>query len=299
LFGGDVQNYRAFSQQFVYASSDNHTLQQGNDCLGDTLDDPIGATFDQAYEGMFHYVIWNDQFYDDPQIQGCTTSCSAPWGHSKGILVWNDAGAGFVMQVTTPSWPASGSKQSPRQNDGNTLGCVKDNDVQVSQHFFALKLTKDDVIKILSALYNASVVTDTSNPQIVRNGGPLDVQELVKKLGVKSNSKTYTKDVLSTGIEMISKPSQLNVPPWQMVSAILGGVSLRSATWWANPKIYSTNSSTTITCWDNSLPKPGPVEIATTGKWAGKEFSLTGGLGTNFNHANLPQGANTTRSSRI
>jgi hypothetical protein len=287
LFGGDVQNYRAFSQQFVYASSDNHTLQQGNDCLGDTLDDPIGATFDQTYEGMFHYVTWNDQFYDDPQIQGCTTSCSAPWGHSKGILVWNDAGAGFVMQVTTPSWPASGSKQSPRRSDGNTLGCVKDNDVQVSQHFFALKLTKDDVIKILSALQNASVVTDPSNPQIVRNGGPPDVQQLVKKLGTKSNSQAYTKDVLSTGIEVISKPSQLNVPPWQMVSAILGGVSLRSATWWANPKIYSTNSSTTITCWDNSLPKPGPVEIATTGKWAGKEFGLTGGLGTNFNHAKI------------
>lgn len=287
LFGGDVQNYRAFSQQFVYASSDNHTLQQGNDCLGDTLDDPIGATFDQTYAGMFHYVTWNDQFYDDPQIQGCTTSCSAPWGHSKGILVWNDAGAGFVMQVTTPSWPASGSKQSPRQSDGNTLGCVKDNDVQVSQHFFALKLTKDDVIKILSALQNASVVTDPSNPQIVRNGGPPDVQQLVKKLGTKSNSRSYTKDVLSTGIEVISKPSQLRVPPWQMVSAILGGVSLRSATWWASPKIYSTNSSTTITCWDNSLPKPGPVEIATTGKWAGKEFGLTGGLGTNFNHAKI------------
>ena len=287
LFGGDVQHYPAFSQQFVYASSDSHTLQPGNDCLGDTLDDPIGATFDQVYEGAFYYVIWNDQFYDDPQIQGCTTSCSAPWGHSKGMLAWNAAGAGFVMQVTTPSWPASGSKQSPRQSDGNTLGCVKDNDVQVSQHFFALKLTKDDVTKILGALQNASVVTDPSNPQIVRNGGPPDIQQLVKHLGVRSNSKAYTKDMLSTGVELISKPSRLNVPPWQMVSSILGGVSLRSATWWANPKIFSTNSSTSITCWDSSLPTPGPVEIATTGHWAGKEFGLTGGLGTNFNHAKI------------
>jgi hypothetical protein len=54
-----------------------------------------------------------------------------------------------------------------------------------------------------------------------------------------------------------------------------------------NPMIYTTTSSTTIACWDDSLPKPGPVEIATTGYWAGKQFGLTGGLGTNFNHAKV------------
>jgi hypothetical protein len=86
-------------------------------------------------------------------------------------------------------------------------------------------------------------------------------------------------------VELISKPSRLNVPPWQMVSAILDGVSLRTATWWAIPKIYTTTSSTNIGCWDASLSKPGAVEIATTGRWNGKEFGLAGGLGTNFNHA--------------
>src|SRR5712671_2481372 len=72
-----------------------------------------------------------------------------------------------------------------------------------------------------------------------------------------------------------------------MVSSVLGSVSLRAATWWANPNIYTTTTSTDVTCWDPSLAKPGPVEIATTGHWAGKEFGLTGGLGTNFNHAKL------------
>lgn len=299
LFGGDVQNYKAFSQQFVYASSEAQALQQGNDCLGDTTDDPIGATFDQVYDSTLHYVIWNDQFYDDPTIQGCTKSCSAPWGHSKGMLAWNDAGRGIVLQVTTPSWPAAGSKQSPRKTDGNTLGCVKDDNVQVSQHFFALKLTKDDLAKVLSALHNASVVTDPQNPQIARNGGPADIQSLVEKLGTKSNSKVFTKDVLSTGVELISKPSNLHVPPWQMVSAVLGGVSLRAATWWANPKIYTTTTSTNVTCWDASLAKPGPVEIATTGHWAGKELGLTGGLGTNFNHAKLGVSTSSTHHYSI
>ena len=80
------------------------------------------------------------------------------------------------MQVSTPSWPASGNASFPRKSDGNTLGCVKDNDIQVSQHFFALRLSKDDLVQVLKALQNASIVTDTKNPQIVQNGGPSDVQ---------------------------------------------------------------------------------------------------------------------------
>ena len=286
LFGGEVQDYQ-FSQQYVFASSKNHTLQKGNNCAGDTLTDPLGATFDEIYNGSYHYVIWNDQFYDDPKIAGCTKECGSPWGHSKGMLAWNDAGEGLVLQVSTPSWPASGSKNFPRKTDGNTLGCVTDDDVKVSQHFFAVKLSKDDVVKVLKALQNASVVTDSNNPQVVNNGGPEDIQDLVKSLGVKSKNTSYTEEIFSNGIELISKPSNLHVPPWQMVSAILGGAPLRTATWWANPKIYSTTASSQISCWDNKLGKPGPVEIATTGQWHGKEFGLTGGAGPNFNHAKI------------
>ena len=181
-FGGEVQDYPAFGQQFVYATKEKPTLQEGSGCAGDTTADPIGATFDQVYNGSFFYVIWNDQFYDDPEISGCTQSCSAPWGHSKGMLAWNQDGEGFVMQVTTPSWPASGNKKPPRKNDGNTLGCVEDDNVKVSQHFFAVKLSKNDVTTVLKALGNASVVTDTANPQVVNNGGPQDIQDLVQKL---------------------------------------------------------------------------------------------------------------------
>ena len=150
-----------------------------------------------------------------------------------------------------------------------------------------MRLTKDDLVKVLMALQNASVVTDPKNPQAVNNGGPADVQKLVQNLGIKSKSLTHTRAVLSSGVELISKPSRLHVPPWQMVSAVLGGVSLRAATWWAKPKIYTTTPSTDITCWNDSLGKPGPVEIATTGNWAGKEFGLTGGAGPNFNHAKV------------
>jgi hypothetical protein len=143
------------------------------------------------------------------------------------------------------------------------------------------------LVKVLTALKNASVVTDPQNPQLVNNGGPDEVQKLVGELGVKSDSTVFSIDTLSSGVKLISKPSALNVPPWQMVSAVLGGVSLRAATWWAKPMIYTTTASTTIGCWDSSLAAPGPVEIATTGHWAGKEFGLKGGLGANFNHAKV------------
>ena len=182
-FGGKVRAYKsAFSQQFVFASSEDETLQKGSGCTGDTTDEPLGATFDEVYNNSYFFVIWNDQFYDAPPIASCVKFCSGPWGHSKGMLVWNDAGEGLVLQVTTPSWPGAGSKAFPRENDGNTLGCVIDNNVKVSQYFFALRLTKDDVLTVLKALQNASVATDPKNPQIVNNGGPEDIQLLVNTL---------------------------------------------------------------------------------------------------------------------
>lgn len=281
LFGGNVQEYN-YSQQFVYASSENQSLRKGSGCVGDNISDPLGATFDEVYNDQLFYVIWNDQFYDDPPISGGST-----WGHSKGMLAWNAKGSGFVLQVTTPSWPAAGSKLFPRKSDGNTLGCVKDDNVKFSQHFFSLKLTKNDLIEVLKALKNASVVTDPENRQVVNNGGPAEVQSLVASLGIRSQSTVITKVKLSSGVELISKPSDLNVPPWQMVSAELGGTPLRTATWWSKPKINSTTEETIITCWDNSLNKPGAVSIATTGQWDGKIFGLKGGAGADFNHAKI------------
>jgi hypothetical protein len=291
-FGGNVMPYPSgYSQQFVYLSSENPFLQDGPGCLGDSTADPVGATFDQIYNGSYHYVVWNDQLYGEPAIASCPSgNCFSPWGHSKGMLAWNDKGNGLVMQVSTPSWPAAGCSAYPRQNDGNSLGCVNDDNLLVSQHFFSLRLTKGDVVTVLNALANASVVTDASNPQVVRNGGPPDIQQLVNRLGVLSPSTGYTLSTLSSGVQLISKPSNLQVPPWQMVSAILGGPSLRAATWWTDPEIPSTTASTAIGCWDPSLGDAGAVEIAKTGQWGGKTLGLTGGTvapAGNHNHAKI------------
>ena len=283
-FGGTPQPYKdSFGQQFVYASSEAPTLKQGDGCTGDTTSDPVGATFDEVYNGGFYYVVWNDQFKGDPIPDGDGTS-----GHSKGIVAWNDAGEGLVMQVSTPSWPAAGSSKVPRKT-GNTLGCVVDNDVLVSQHFFALSLNHDDLVAVLKALANASIVThaDPNNKQLVSNGGPADVSGLVASLGEKSKNTTVLTTALSSGVQLISKPSDLHVPPWQMVSAVLGGVPLRAATWWMDPEIPTTDTTAAPGCWSSSLSTPGPVQIATSGTWGGKTFGLQGGLNPNGNHAKV------------
>jgi hypothetical protein len=84
-FGGDVQNYK-FGQRYVFAGSETPKLQKGKGCAGATTNDPLGATYDEVYNNSLFYVIWNDQFYDDPKIGGCSKSCASPWGHSKSML---------------------------------------------------------------------------------------------------------------------------------------------------------------------------------------------------------------------
>ena len=281
-FGGAVAEGDKFSQQFAFATNRRPVLRAGGGCLGTSGEDPVGATFEQIYRGKFFYVVWNDQFGGNP-----IPDRASPAGHSKGLLAWDTSGNGLVMQVTTPSWPGSASAEAPRQGEGNTLGCMERNNVLVSQHFFALRLKKPAVVTMLKALINANVATSAARSELVRNGGPAEIQTLVGQLGTAAKSKTPTVDKLPGGITVISKPSGLHVPPWQMVSALLGGVHVRAATWWTRPEIPSTTKATPIGCWSSSLGQPGPVEIATTGTWDGQPIGLRGSPSPQGNHAKI------------
>jgi hypothetical protein len=112
----------------------------------------------------------------------------------------------------------------------------------------------------------------------------------VSSLGKRADSESLVEGTLSSGVLFISKPSNMYVPPWQMVSAQLGGVGLRTATFWANPKIPTTTDSSVPDCWDESPGTPGPVAIATSGSWNSVSFDLTGAPGAN--HAKI--GVSTT-----
>jgi hypothetical protein len=268
-------------QSYVAASSAHSALAKGDGFLGDSTADPLGATFDEVYNGALSYVVWNDQFFRDPIVpcEGKTgVACGSPWAHAKGLLAWNAQGDGLLLQVTTPSWPGAGSSAHPRQHDGNSLGCVDDDNVDLSQHFFALKLTKEDVLKVLAALETEGAVTDPANPQVVRSGGPQDIQSAVAKLGRPNPTATFTETTLSSGVKIIAKAGGLAAPPWQIVSAVLGKVPLRVATFWLGDLIYSTPGRTQPDCWPAPLKSisPGPVEIALTGSWDGTMIGLTG-----------------------
>lgn len=286
LFGGTPKSYKR-SQAYALAHAGLPALADGPGLIGTSAADPVGATFAKIYTSSLNFVVWNDQFYRHPPIKGCSESCGGPWGHSKGMIAWDEFGNGLVLQVTTPSWPGSGTSVAPRKDDGNTLGCVEDDDVKASQHFFALRLSPADTALVLEALANASVVTDIGKPQLARIGGPAVLQERARRLGRKSKSSDVLDVTLSSGVRLISKPSRLHVPPWQMVSAKLGAVPLRAATWWASPRIPTTKEGQTIICWRSDLGVPGGVEIATSGVWDGKTIGLKGGPQPDSNHSKI------------
>ena len=299
MFGGDTQSYRGWGLQYILSfgcKDQTSAMQLHSDCLGNG-EDPVAKTFAQVYSGRTpNYVIWNDQFYDDPKpnIQPpCVKYCAGPWGHSKGVMAWGEDGAGFVMQVTTPDWPGSGSSSKPRDHQGNTLGCCKDDNIKVAQHFFALRLaTKEDTKTVLLALQRASAVTDPNNDQLVKlSSGPSELSSIAKQLGRQVlNNLTPLVGTLtmstSSPLRLIAKPSGLHVPPWHMVSSLLGA-PLRTASWWTEPEINSTRAGFLPLCWNKSMTAPQEVQVALSGQWNGKNFSLKGRPTNNGNHAKL------------
>lgn len=289
-FGGTLQ-HRTFGQGYVFASDVDPELRLGPGLLGTGPGDPLGATFGGILNGPYFYIVWNDQF----QRRAPAADQPSPWGHSKGMIAWNANGEGVVLQVTTPAWPGSGSARAPAQY-GNTLGCLTPpirNNLAHAQHFFALRLSAQDVEAVLAALANASVYTiiDPAHPQFASIGGPPRIQALARRLGTRSQSRTALDAMLSSGVRLISKPSLLHVPPWQLVSAVLSrapseaGPALRTATWWASPQIPSTEEPGDPGCWGYE-GHSGPVAIATTGSWNGQSMSLTGS-GSSGNHAKI------------
>jgi hypothetical protein len=111
-------------------------------------------------------------------------------------------------------------------------------------------------------------VTDVQELELVNIGGsPKEIKDRVMKLGQKSDSTEVKQFDLSSDIKLISKPSAMHVPPWQMLSSVLVSVDLKAATWWSSPQIPTTNGTKKIGCWDETLKnEPGAVEIAVTGQ---------------------------------
>ena len=126
-----------------------------------------------------------------------------------------------------------------------------------------------------------------SQSQIIRNGSPDDIQKLASELGQLSDETSVLHETLSSGVQIIAKPPKLHVPPWQMVSAVLGGETLTVATWLTGPHQIDDTKQGSPECWDNRLGTPGAVTNADTGTWLKKVFGLTGGPSPDRNHAKI------------
>ena len=310
-----------------YAMSTNSnpklTAMPFGSLIGTSTDDPLGATFDQFFNGPEDnsYVIYNDQFYGDPSP---TSACSEAkgCGHAKGAVMWDAKGDGILLQVTTPNWPRNADASEPTTvpGNGNTLGCItqkKDgsakpqNNIYHGQHFFSVKLREGDAAKVLTALRVAQVFTNSKKSQIYRTLYKTAVQKKLKGLAdaIKPNDpqsvpemyveKGY-RETLSTGVVVLAKPSQLTVPPWHFVSAHLGGISLDVATWYEKAKmIKNTNASDATDCQadDSCCARPlfssiGPFGSVTNylcGTFEGKKVDLRAGTGASVagNHAKI------------
>lgn len=136
-------------------------------------------------------------------------------------------------------------------------------------------------------------VTDPHNPQIVNSGGPKEVTDAVAVLGSADSAKTFTDETLSSGVRIISKSGRLNVSPWQMTSAILGGIHLRVASFQSPSPIGTTTQTKKPPCWSDELGNPGPIEAAISGSWDGDSIGFT----TATNHAKI--GVSTSGDSSI
>jgi len=282
-FGGRGMAYPSESLAYAVADAKHSSLRQGPGLLGTGQDDPLGATFGEIFSGDYNYVVYNDQFYGDPEIADGTCrgdSCDAPWAHAKGVIAWNDQGDGLILQVTTPSWPHSGGQAYPAAH-GNSLGCVeRPNNIMYAQHFFALRAAEPDLKVVLHALANAGILTFPGVDQVVHltPGGPPDLAAIARGLGNdKPADPQLIHQTLSTGVQVISKPASLHVPVWQLVSAALGGEDLRVASWWSRRDGIWSFGPGAPPCWDSNLGVPGRVEIAKSGAWLGKSFGLEQG----------------------
>ena len=138
------------------------------------------------------------------------------------------------------------------------------------------------------------MATDPSNNQLVKlSSGPADLASLAKQLGVVQQVAepflaTLSVKTARSQIRLLGKPSGLHVPPWHMVSSLLGGQPLRTATWWDRPEINSTRAGFVPGCWSSHFKSaPGEVQVALTGEWNGEKFSLRGNPSSKSNHAKL------------
>ena len=131
------------------------------------------------------------------------------------MLAWNETARASSCRCRRRRGPAPAASVS--RKSGNTLGCVKtNNNLVASQHFFALKLNKEDLLEGAAGDAKRERRHRSDNRQIAQNGGPPEIRDAAEELGKKPHEKLRHKKPddlkiiqtqLTADVMLISKPS--------------------------------------------------------------------------------------------
>lgn len=182
---------------------------------------------------------------EDKGLPHYYSTCSSPFGHSKGAMAYEKNGQGFFLQGTTPNWPDPSQKSTYAP-----LGCQLDNNVYLSQSFMGLTLNSDtftDMAPYIQAARVCSTGTiscagsDAAGHVIDYNCTSEQTRNeswsiLDTAFAGTSNSKINSKSEVfktSGGVQFTftAHSSADDVPPWLIVANELG-VDLGVSSWW-------------------------------------------------------------------
>ena len=266
------QGSRSGGVCYWYADSNNPTLRfysdLGFDCLSGT-NNPVTQTLNQM-KGR-SYIIWNDQGSKTSK-PGTYPDKGAPIAHSKGAAAFGGS-TGFIMNVSTPNFP---------DPDLYTLGCQEDDNVEVSQHFFAFSVNKSGMSSWAAAVANAQLSVISQNNWIFADttvGGHSTTANLLT--------------LQNLPVRLIVKGSKDFFIPWDYVTNSLGS-SVKALTWYASPTTPPIGTGSTMNCLYQS-PARFDVDVVRSLQTPDGSFSWCGQgeASPTCNHAKIGVGIGT------
>ncbi|CAK4090154.1 unnamed protein product [Aphanomyces euteiches] len=245
----EIQDERKFGLCYLYADANNSTLRYfrdvGFDCLGQGGNDPVSQTL-RAGKNATYWAYFNDQYNGIAEKQDKKRTCSADDGfnaHAKGAVAFEADTGGFILQTSTPNFPDPTIASSDEQDDFVRLGCQHDNNVEYSQHLFAMSVGSDGIdlvgnawhsARLCSANHYDDMVEMLASPALRQNKEHAVADALVNAEAVEKpsiNVTFTTKGSRKVSISAVVKNKQSEVPPWAMVASAFES-DLSVASWW-------------------------------------------------------------------
>nr|AIG56182.1 secreted protein [Achlya hypogyna] len=239
---------RAHGLCYLYADANNPVLRHfrdvGYDCLGQGGRDPVSQTLRQKQTAT-HWGYFNDQLNGLAFMQQKSLVCggsSSFNAHSKGMVAFEAATGGFVLQTSTPNFP------DPSSPAFVPLGCQADNNVEYAQHLFAMSLDAAELLTLATGWQSARLCSANHyhtlhdllvSPSLANASSSLPpVAQAVARALVEerltpsaSSQKTVVTKGSPVAVSGLFKSHRAQVPPWAMAaSAYASDVSV--ASWW-------------------------------------------------------------------